>query len=86
MVLEKEESGFYFDTTSISYVLSIILVIITVCILALMDMFRIWVGVGIGIAGSILLCTLLYPLMLCWVTMLYYLVQAEELPNNSTNQ
>ena len=86
MVLEKEESGFYFDTTSIGYVLSIILVIIPVCILVLMDMFRIWVGVGIGIAGSILLCTLLYPLMLCWVTMLYYLVQAEKLPNNSTNQ
>ena len=86
MVLEKEESGFYYDTTSIGYVLSIILVIIPVCILVLMDMFRIWVGVGIGIAGAILLCTLLYPLMLCWVTMLYYLVRAEELPNNSTNQ
>ena len=86
MVLEKEESGFYFDTTSIGYVLSIILVIILVCILVLMDMFKIWVGVGIGIAGSILLCTLLYPLMLCWVTMLYYLVRAEKLPNNSTNQ
>ena len=66
--------------------LSIILVIIPVCILVLMDMFRIWVGVSIGIAESILLCSLLYPLLLCWVTMLYYLVQAEELPNNSTNQ
>ena len=86
MVLEKEESGFYVDTTSIGYVLSIILVIIPVCILVLMDMFRIWVGVGIGIVESILLCSPLYSLMLCWVTMLYYLVQAEELPNNSTNQ
>ena len=37
MELEKEESGFYFGTTSIGYVLSIILVIIPVCILVVMD-------------------------------------------------
>ena len=86
MELEKEESGFYFGTTSIGYVLSIILVIIPVCILVVMDMLSMWVGVGIGIVGSIMLCTLLYPLMLCWVIMLYYLVQAEELPNNSPEQ
>ena len=86
MELEKEESGFYFGTTSIGYVLSIILVIIPVCILVVMDMLSMWLGVGIGIVGSIMLCTLLYPFMLCWVIMLYFMVQAEELPNNSPTQ
>ena len=86
MELEKEESGFYFGTTSIGYVLSIILVIIPVCILVVMDKLSMWVGVGIGIAGSIMLCTLLYPLMLCWVIMLYYVVQADELPINASEQ
>jgi hypothetical protein len=42
-----------------------------------------WLGVAIGIIGSIMLCTLLYPFMLCWVIMLYFIVQAEELPKNS---
>jgi uncharacterized protein (DUF983 family) len=83
MELEKEESGFYFGTTSIGYVLAIILVIIPVCILVVKDILSMWLGVGIGIIGSIMLCTLLYPFMLCWVIMLYYIVQAEELPKNS---
>jgi uncharacterized protein (DUF983 family) len=82
MVLEKDESGFYFGTTSIGYVLAIILVIIPVCILVVMDVIGMWLGIGIGIIGSTVLCTLLYPLMLCWGIMLYYIVQAEELPNN----
>ena len=86
MELEKEESGFYFGTTSIGYVLSIILVIIPVCILVVKDMLSMWVGVGIGIAGSIILCTLLYPLMLSWVIMLYFVVQADELPINASEQ
>ena len=84
--LEKEECGFYFGTTSIGYVISIILVIIPVCILFVMNMLSMWVGVGIGIVGSVMLCTLLYPLMLCWVSMLYYVVRADELPNNSPEQ
>ena len=86
MELEKEESGFYFGTTSIGYVLSIILVIIPVCILVVKDMLSMWVGVGIGIAGSIILCTLLYPLMLSWAIMLYFVVQADELPINASEQ
>jgi len=86
MELEKEESGFYFGTTSIGYVLAIILVIIPVCILVVMDVLSMWAGVSIGIVGSIVLCTLLYPLMLCWVIMLYYMVQAEELPRNQKDE
>jgi len=82
MELEKDESGFYFGTTSIGYVLAIILVIIPVCILVVMDVIGMWTGVTIGIVGSVILCTLLYPLMLCWVIMLFYTVQAEELPEN----
>ncbi|MDQ8207943.1 DUF983 domain-containing protein [Coraliomargarita sp. SDUM461003] len=82
MELEKEESGFYFGTTSIGYVLAIVIVIIPVCILVVMDMLNMWLGVAIAILGSTLLCTLLYPIMLCWVIMLYYVVQAEELPEN----
>ena len=86
MELEKEESGFYFGTTSIGYVLSIIVVIIPVCILAVMDMLSMWLGVGIGFVGLIMLCTLLFQLMLSWVIMPYYLAQAEELPINSPEQ
>ncbi|MFT5836861.1 MAG: hypothetical protein ACI9ZV_000361 [Candidatus Azotimanducaceae bacterium] len=86
MELEKEESGFYFGTTSIGYVLAIILVIIPVCILVVMDVVGMWLGVSIGMVGSIVLCTLLYPVMLCWVIMLYYMVQAEELPKNQKSE
>ena len=82
MEVEKEEYRFYFGTTSIGYVLLIILAIIPVCILVVMRMLSIWVGVDIGIVGSIILCTLIYPLMLCSMIMLYYLVKAEGLPNN----
>lgn len=83
MELEKEESGFYFGTTSVGYVLAIILVIVPVCILVVFEVFGVWLGVTIGIVGSVLLCTLLYPVLLCWVMMVYYTVQAEELPKNS---
>lgn len=82
MQLEKDESGFYLGTTSVGYVLAVLLVILPVCILVVQDVLTMWVGIGIGIAGSLILCTLLYPLMLCWVILLYYTVQAEELPAN----
>ena len=82
MELEKEESGFYFGTTSIGYVLAIVLVLLPVCVLVVKGAVGMWTGVGIGIVGSVLLCLLLYPLMLCWVIMLYFVVQAEELPRN----
>lgn len=82
MELEKDESGFYFGTTSIGYVLAILFIIIPICILVIKEIIGMWLGVSIGILGSILLCTLLYPFMLCWVIMLYYTVQPEELPFN----
>ena len=82
MELEKDESGFYFGTTSIGYVLAIVFIIIPICILVVQEVIGMWLGVSLGILGSILLCTLLYPFMLCWVIMLYYTVQPEELPLN----
>lgn len=85
MQLEKEESGFYFGTTSIGYVLAIIIVIVPVCILVVLDKIGMWTGVTIGIVGSILLCVLLYPLLLCWVIMSYFVVCPQELPKNTTD-
>jgi len=83
MQLEKEESGFYFGTTSIGYVLAIIFVIIPICILVVLDKIGMWTGVTVGIIASILLCVLLYPLLLSWVIMSYYVVCPHELPENS---
>lgn len=82
MELEKDESGFYLGTTSIGYVMAIILVIVPVCFLVILKVLNAWTGVIISILGSITLFLAIYPLMLCWVIMLYYLVQAEELPAN----
>ena len=82
MPLEKEDSGFYFGTTSIGYVLAIIVVIIPICILVVKDILSMWTGVLIGIGGSVLLTTLLYPLMLSWVIMGYYTLFPNELPAN----
>ncbi len=82
MPLEGEESGFYLGTTSIGYVLAFLFVIVPVCILVVTDKIGLWTGVTLGIVGSILLCLLLYPLLLCWVVMVYYLTQANELSAN----
>lgn len=82
MLLEQEESGFYFGTTSIGYVLAIVLVIIPVCVLVVLDQIGMWAGVMIGILGSVVLCIILYPFLLCWVIASYYLLQPNELPAN----
>ncbi|MEM8868397.1 MAG: DUF983 domain-containing protein [Verrucomicrobiota bacterium] len=84
--LEKEESGFYFGTTSIGYVLAIILVILPVCILAVLDIIAVWTAVLIGMLGSIALCAMLYPFLICWVIAVYYLLQPGELPANQSEE
>ena len=86
MVLEKDESGFYLGTTSIGYVMAIIFVIISVCFLVILNVLNVWTGVIIGILTSIALFLTIYPLMLCWVILIYYIVQAEELPTNQKNK
>ena len=83
MPLETEDSGCYFGTTSIGYVLAIIVVIIPICVLVVKEVLAMWTGVIIGIVGSVLLTTLLYPLMLSWVIMSYYTMFPHELPANS---
>jgi uncharacterized protein (DUF983 family) len=83
MPLEKEDAGFYFATTSIGYVLAIIVVIIPICILVVKETIGMWTGVIIGIVGSVMLTTLIYPLMLSWVIMSYYTMFPNELPANS---
>jgi len=82
MELEKEESGFYLGTTSMGYVLAILVVLLPVCILVIKEVVGLWLGVTIGVVGSLVLCVATYPILLCGVMMLYYLVQAEELPEN----
>jgi len=82
MPLEKEDSGFYFGTTSIGYVLAIVVVIIPICFLVVKEIVGMWTGVIIGIVGSVLLTTLLYPLLLSWVIMTYYTLFPNELPAN----
>jgi len=41
-----------------------------------------WTGVIMGITGSVLLTTLLYPLLLSWVIMTYYTLFPNDLPAN----
>lgn len=82
MPLEKEESGFYFGTTSIGYVLAIVLVIVPICFLVVQEVIGMWPGVLIAILGSILLCVGLYPLLLSWVILAYYMLCPQDLPEN----
>jgi hypothetical protein len=63
--------------------LAIIVVIIPVCVLSVKEVLAVWTAVVIGIVGSVLLTTLLYPLMLSWVIMSYYTLFPNELPANS---
>ena len=86
MELEKDESGFYLGTTSIGYVMAIILIIVPVCFLVIFEVLKAWIGVVIAITGSIVLFLAMYPIILCSVIMLYYTVQAEELPINNDNK
>lgn len=86
MTLKKEESGFYFGTTSIGYVVAIILVLIPVCFLVVNKVLSVWLGVSIAILGSILLTVLIYPLMLSWVIMSYYTLFPHQLPGNQRNE
>lgn len=83
MPLEKEDAGFYFSTTSIGYVLAIIVVIIPTCILVVKEVLAVWAAVAISAISSILLTILLYPLMLSWVIMSYFTLFPKELPANS---
>lgn len=81
--LEKEESGFYFGTTSIGYVMAIIVVLIPVCVLVVLDVLSVWLGVGLAIGGSVLLVVAVYPILLSWVLMSYYVIFPERLDEST---
>ena len=71
----KDESGFYLGTTSIGYMKAIIFVIIPVYFLEILN---VWTEVIIGILASNALFLSIYPLMLWWVIMHYYILQAVQ--------
>lgn len=77
-----QEEGFTLGTTSIGYVVAIVVVVIPVCFLVVMKELSVLAAVLIGIFGSVALTIALYPLFLCWVVMSYYIVHAEGLPGN----
>ena len=82
MEVEKDESGFYFGTTSIGYVLAIVLIALPVCVLVIKEVISLWVGLLLLLLGTVFLCLLLYPIMLCWVLAGYFVIQAHDLPAN----
>ncbi|WP_309385387.1 DUF983 domain-containing protein [Cerasicoccus frondis] len=77
-----KEDGFYLGTTSIGYVLAIIIVLIPVCFLVVTDIIGVWTGVTIGIFGSLLLVAAIYPAMLCLLITIYYLFKPQELADS----
>lgn len=79
--LEKSD-GFYSGTTSIGYVATILLVLIPVIVLVVNKSITVGVGIALSIAGCGILITLLYPLMLGWMVMAYYLTAPDQLPAN----
>ncbi len=81
MTLEKEQ-GFYLGTTSIGYVLAIIFVLLPVCALVVMDVLGVWVGVSLGIVGTVVFTVAMYPCLLGWVIMFYFAMLPHELPAN----
>lgn len=86
LLLEKEESGFYFGTTSIGYVLAILLVLIPVCVLVVLDILSAVLGITLAIVGSVMLVVALYPALLSWVLMSYYVLFPERLKESNAAQ
>ncbi|WP_309397679.1 DUF983 domain-containing protein [Cerasicoccus maritimus] len=78
-----KEDGFYLGTTSIGYVLAILIVLIPVCVLVALDWIGVWTGVAIGILGSLFLVAAMYPIMLCALITVYYLCKPQELDDSA---
>jgi hypothetical protein len=76
-------AGFYSGTTSIGYVASIIFVILPVIFLVINQTLSVRAGILISIFGSMSFIILIYPLMLCWMVMVYHVALPGELPANS---
>ena len=76
------DEGFYSGTTSIGYVLILLIVVLPVSFLVIFDVIGVKGAIAICIAGTIGLTVGLYPLMLGWVLMSYYLWFPGQLPAN----
>ena len=76
-------SGFYSGTTSIGYVASIIFVILPVVFLVVNQTLSVRAGILISIFGSMGFIILIYPMMLCWMVMVYHVALPGELPLNT---
>ena len=76
-------AGFYTGTTSIGYVASIIFIILPVIFLVLNHTLSVRAGILVSIFGSMGFIILIYPVMLCWMVMVYHVALPGELPANS---
>lgn len=76
------ESGFTLGTTSIGYVLALLIILLPLILLAIRDEISFWTAVIAGGLGSFLFPVALYPLLLCWVVGFYYTCLPGELPEN----
>jgi uncharacterized protein (DUF983 family) len=76
------EEGFTLGTTSIGYVVALIIVFLPVCVLVYFNLLPVWAGILAGIVGSVVVSIGMYPIFLGWVLMTYYVVNVEHLPAN----
>jgi len=76
-------AGFYSGTTSIGYVASIIFIILPVIFLVINQTLSVRAGILISIFGSMGFIILIYPVMLCWMVMVYHVALPGELPANT---
>jgi len=79
--LEMDE-GFYSGTTSFGYVLVLLVVVLPVAFLVIYDVVGVAGAIAICVVGTVGLTVGLYPVMLSWVLMSYYLWFPEQLPAN----
>lgn len=77
-----KSSGFYSGTTSIGYVASLLFIITPLCFLVISKVVSVAQAILLGMGGTFLFMLGLYPLMLCWMVMAYYVALPEELPAN----
>jgi len=84
-LVHSQEDGFTLGTTSIGYVVAFLFIVLPLCILVVENVLSVWLGVALGILGSVLLSIGLYPVFLGWVLLTYYVVNAEELPANRSD-
>jgi hypothetical protein len=83
--LEMDE-GFYSGTTSFGYVLILLVVVLPVVFLVVFDVIGVIGAITICVVGTVGLTVGLYPVMLSWVLMSYYLWFPEQLPANGGNR